>query len=118
MPKPLSPLALGKLARKLAVEKKALDPLLLDMRPLTTITDFFLILTAESEPQIKAIANHIEKEIKTAQALSPSIDGFPKSQWLVMDYGTLIIHIFHKDKRSYYALETLWADAKRIPPLP
>jgi ribosome-associated protein len=116
MPKPLSPLGLGKLACRLALEKKALDPLLLDMRPLTTITDFFLILAAESEPQIKAIANHIEKELKKAQAISPSIDGFPKSQWMIMDYGSLIIHIFHKDKRAYYSLETLWGDAKRITP--
>jgi ribosome-associated protein len=114
MAKSPTPLKLAKLARKFALEKKAIAPVLLDMRQLTTITDFFLILTAESEPQIKAIANHIEKEIKTTHTLSPSIDGFPKSQWLVMDYGTLIIHIFNKDKRDYYALETLWGDAKRI----
>ncbi|MCS7064546.1 MAG: ribosome silencing factor [Methylacidiphilales bacterium] len=110
----ISSITLAKFARKLALEKKALNPVILDMRKLTTVSDFFLILTAESEPQIKAILNHIEKEIKQKYIISPRIDGHPCSKWVIMDYDNVVVHIFDKEKRSYYSLETLWGDAPHI----
>jgi len=84
----------------------------LDLRTISTFTDFFVICSATSEPQLKAIANEIEMRLKEGHAIRPvAIDGFPASQWLVLDYLQVVVHIFHRDKRTFYSLEDLWGDA-------
>ena len=98
-----------------AGEKKALDPIILDLRNISTITDYLVICSAQSEPQIKAIANGVEQALKEAHARHPlAVDGFPTSQWVVIDYGDVMFHIFHEQKRSVYALEDLWSDAPQV----
>jgi ribosome-associated protein len=98
-----------------AQEKKALDPIILDLRNISTITDFLVICSAQSEPQIKAIANGVEQALKEAFARHPlAVDGFPTSQWIVIDYGEVMFHIFHEQKRAVYALEDLWSDAPQV----
>ena len=88
---------------------------MLDLRDLSTFTDFFVICSAASEPQLKAIANEIEKRLRDDHAVRPvAIDGFPASQWIVLDYLQVVIHIFHRDKREFYCLEDLWGDAPRL----
>ena len=78
---------------------------MLDLRTISTFTDFFVICSATSEPQLKAIANEIETRLKEDHAIRPvAIDGFPASQWIV----------FHRDKRAFYSLEDLWGDALRL----
>ena len=102
-----------------AQDKKALDPIILDLRNISTITDYLVICSAQSEPQIKAIANGVEKTLKEEFNRHPlAVDGFPTSQWIVIDYGDVMFHIFHEQKRGVYALEDLWSDAGRlnIPP--
>jgi ribosome-associated protein len=95
-----------------AEDKKALDPVILDLREVSTITDYLVICSAQSEPQLKAIANGVEQALKEALDRHPlAVDGFPTSQWIVIDYGDVMLHIFHEQKRGHYALEDLWSDA-------
>ena len=88
---------------------------MLDLREISTFTDFFVLCSAASEPQLKAIANEIETRLKREHVLRPAaIDGFPASQWMVLDYLQVVVHIFHRDKRAFYSLEDLWGDAPRV----
>jgi ribosome-associated protein len=88
---------------------------ILDLRGISTFTDFFVICSATSEPHLKAIAGEIETRLKQDHNISAAaVDGFPASQWIVLDYLQVVIHVFHRDKREFYGLENLWGDAPRI----
>ena len=88
---------------------------MLDLRGISSFTDFFVICSGTSESQLKAIANEIETRLREDHALRPvAVDGFPASQWIVLDYLQVVVHIFHQDKRSFYSLEDLWGDAPRL----
>ena len=111
----LTALELAKQCVWAAQEKKALDPIILDLRNISTITDYLVICSAQSEPQIKAIANGVEQAVKESLERHPlAVDGFPTSQWIVFDYGDVMFHIFHEQKRPVYALEDLWSDAPQV----
>jgi ribosome-associated protein len=87
----------------------------LDLAGISSFTDFFVICSASSEPQLKAIANEIETRLKEDyQIRAAAMDGFPASQWIVLDYLEVVVHIFHSDKRAFYSLEDLWGDATRV----
>lgn len=88
---------------------------MLDLRGISTFTDFFVICSGTSEPHLKAIAGEIESQLKDEhQVRAAAVDGFPASQWIVLDYLQVIVHIFHRDKRGFYSLEDLWGDAPRL----
>ena len=107
--------SLVRLCAEGALDKKAEDVVVLDMRGISSFTDFFLIVSGTSEPQLKAIAGSIREKVREATGLRPiAEDGFPVSQWVIIDYGSVIIHIFHKERRDLYALESLWGDAPRL----
>ena len=109
-------LVLARCSVEAALDKKALDPIILDLREVSSITDYLVICSAQSEPQLKAIANGVEQALKEKPGRHPlAIDGFPTSQWIVMDYGDVMFHIFHEQKRGIYALEDLWGDAPQVP---
>jgi ribosome-associated protein len=100
---------------EIALDKKALRPLILDLQEISTITDYLVICSAQSEPQLKAITNGVVKTLKDEFGRAPyAVDGFPASQWVVIDYGEVMLHLFHEDKRGVYALEDLWSDAKKV----
>jgi ribosome-associated protein len=108
-------LKLAKLCRSFAEEKKAGSPVILDLRKVSSVADFFVICSADSEPQLKAIANGLEKTLKDEHGVRPqAVDGFPKSQWVVVDYGDVMVHIFNPTAREFYNLESLWNDAPRV----
>ena len=89
--------------------------MILDLREISTFTDFFVICSAGSEPQLKAIAGEIEARLKEDDKIRPAaVDGFPASQWIVLDYLQVVVHIFHREKRAFYSLEDLWGDAPRL----
>jgi len=92
------------------------------LRGISSFTDFFVICSGTSEPHLKAIAGEIQERLKKDHAISPlAVDGYPLSQWIVIDYQDVIVHIFHEQKRSFYCLEDLWSDAGRLnipPPVP
>jgi ribosome-associated protein len=115
-PKPIDPdEALVRLCADAALDKKALDPVILDMRGISSFTDFFLIVSGSSEPQLKAIAASIRERVRESLGIRPiAEDGFPVSKWVIIDYGSVIIHVFHSEMRTLYGLEHLWGDAPRI----
>ena len=99
-----------------AADKKAENPVLLDLRGVSGFTDFFLICSGSSEPQLKAISSSIRESVREKFGRRPlAEDGYPASQWVVLDYGDVICHLFYGDKRGFYDLENLWSDARRIP---
>ena len=74
-----------------------------------------MICTGTSEPHLKAIAGEIEDELKKKHKLKPhAVDGYPMSQWIVLDYSNVVVHVLHEQKRDYYRLEDLWSDAPRL----
>ncbi|MEY2482227.1 MAG: ribosome-associated protein [Verrucomicrobiota bacterium] len=89
--------------------------MVLDLQGISTFTDFFVICSGTSEPHLKAIAGAVEAGLKDDHGVPPvSVDGFPASQWIVLDYMQVIVHVFHRDKREFYSLEDLWGDAPRL----
>jgi ribosome-associated protein len=98
-----------------AVDKKAGNIVVLDLRGISTFTDYFVICSATSEPQLKAISSSIREQVREQFGRKPiSEDGYPASQWVILDYGDVIVHLFQGDKREFYSLESLWSDAKRV----
>lgn len=98
-----------------AADKQAENIVALDLRGISTFTDFFVICSGSSEPQLKAIAGGITEGLRKDHGVKPHAqDGFPMSQWVVIDYGDVVVHIFHESKRELYSLEDLWNDAPRM----
>lgn len=98
-----------------AADKKALEIVILDLRAISTFTDYFVICSATSEPQLKAISSSVREQVRDRLGRTPlSEDGYPASQWIILDYGDVIVHLFLGAKRQFYSLENLWSDAKRI----
>jgi ribosome-associated protein len=92
----------------LALDKKAEELVILDVRGLSSITDYMIICHGNSEPQVKAITDSIRKG--TPQK-PKHLEGYDKQNWVLIDYFDIIIHVFNKDHREYYSLDRLWADA-------
>ena len=98
-----------------AADKKALDIVILDLRGISSFTDYFVLCSATSEPQLKAISSSVREQVRDRLGRAPlSEDGYPISQWIILDYGDVIVHLFQGAKRQFYSLENLWSDAKRI----
>ena len=96
----------------LMVDKKALDIQILDVRGLTTLTDFFVICTSESQPQSRAICNHIEDEMLKEGIKPWHKEGVEKLDWVLVDFVNIVAQIFSRESREYYDFERLWGDAK------
>lgn len=96
----------------LIADKKGEDVVLMDLREISPITDYFVIGSANNERQINAIVDHLRDEIKKSERLYPwRVEGRADSGWVLMDYGDIVIHLFAPDLRRYYDLEGLWRDA-------
>jgi len=107
--------ALARYCAARAADKHAENVLILDLRNISTFTDFFVICTGSSEPQLKAITGEIADRLREEhQIRAHAIDGYPLSQWMVMDYGDVVVHVLHPTKRELYSLEDLWNDAPRL----
>ena len=94
--------------------KKALRPIVLDVRDLTSVADAFIICSGQSNRQVMAIADNIQKDLKIKKILPLSVEGAGEGHWVLLDYGHVIIHVFYDPIRSFYDLEGLWMDAKRV----
>jgi ribosome-associated protein len=101
-------------AARAAQDKKAKDILVLGLKGLTPIADYFVVCSGESTTQVKAIAEQVEEKFDEADIKPLGIEGLKYSHWVLMDYGDVIIHIFEQETRTFYELEKLWIDAKRI----
>ena len=108
----LDALALAHRILEIFEEKQAENLVLLDMRPVTLIADYFLIGTTASGRQSRAVVDEVTTRIKEEMGTRPlGVHGKPESGWIILDYGSVIVHVFAPEKREYYDLEGLWADA-------
>jgi ribosome-associated protein len=99
---------------KAVLGKKAESVVVLDVRGLTSIADAFIICSGRSNRQVSAVADHVERFLKQEGIRPLSVEGRKEGHWVLMDYGQVIIHIFYTETRTFYDLEGLWVDAKRI----
>jgi ribosome-associated protein len=102
------------LCARVASENKARDVVVLDMRELTPLYDYFVIATGVSRRQIHTIAEEVDAAMHAEGERRLGIEGYEASKWVVQDYGDIVIHVFDTNTRGYYALEDLWADAARV----
>lgn len=102
-----------KTAASAAAAKKAEDPIVLDLRGLSSIADYFFICGGTNPRQVKAIFEEIDSSLAGAGRDPLRVEGLPESRWVVMDYGSVLVHVFLQEAREYYSLETLWGDAPR-----
>ena len=100
---------------KAADEKKARDIVQMDMIGLMSTNDYFVICSANTATQVRAIADNIEEKLEKAGISFLHTEGYREGEWVLLDYGDTIAHVFQQEAREYYALERLWGDAKRIP---
>ncbi len=100
---------------KAASEKKARDIVTMDMRGLMSSTDNFIICSANTATQVRAIADNIEEKLDEAGVAVGHKEGYREGEWVLLDYGDAVAHVFRQESREYYALERLWGDAKLTP---
>ena len=96
----------------LALDKKAKQIVVMDLDGKTGFADFFVIMTGDSDTQIKAISDHIVKELRGQKIKVYHIEGYNSLRWVLLDYVDVIVHVFKQDTREFYGLERLWGDAK------
>ena len=113
-PPPPSALAVLQAAAEAAVSKKAVDLVALDLRSLDGVADYFLICTGTSEPQVKAIAEEVEDQLRARGARPWHVEGREGRRWVLLDFVDVVVHVFHEKTREYYLLERLWGDARRV----
>ncbi len=97
-----------------ALEEKAVDLVILDVNEKTIIADYFVICSGRNIIQIHSIADNVEKKLKEMGINILRREGYEQGRWVVLDYGSTIIHIFREEERDYYKLENLWADARKV----
>ncbi len=99
-------------AHSASEDKKGIDPLILDIRNLTDIADYFLLVHGNSDRHVRTIADGIMDHLYTQKAKPVHVEGLKESSWILVDYGSVMIHVFHYQTRQFYSLERLWGDAK------
>ena len=97
-----------------ALDKKAQDVVVLDLRDSPAFTDFFVLCSGQTQRQVKAIADAIEEALRAAKVRPAHVEGYDRADWVLMDFFTFIVHVFTPQTRVFYSLERLWGDAKRI----
>src|SRR5262245_31084230 len=102
------------LVSRIAIDRKALDIVGLDMRDISSITDYFLLCSGGSDRQVRAIADAIDETLGASGVALLGMEGYREGHWILMDFGDVIVHVFSPETREYYDLERLWANAPRI----
>src|SRR3989442_2988471 len=97
-----------------AGEKKAIDLTVLDLRGVATFTDFFIIATGANKRQMQAIADEVVEQLKKHGTPAARVEGYQTAEWILVDYGDFIVHVFDEKARRFYDLERLWREAKRV----
>ena len=99
---------------KAALDKKAQDVVVLDLRHTPAFTDFFVLCSGLNPRQVKAIADAIEEALRAGKVRPAHVEGYDRAEWVLMDFFTFIVHVFTPQTRAFYGLERLWGDAERI----
>jgi len=97
------------------LDKKALDVQILHVAPLTSVADYLVIGSAESDRQTRAVADYVAEVLSRVGERPLNIEGTASGQWVLLDFGDIVTHVFRQDSRLHYALERLWGDARRVP---
>ncbi len=105
---------IAKLAATAAIDKKAIDTIILNISELSLIADYFVICSGNSETQVQAIANEIRESMNKNEVNVRGIVGMSHARWVLIDLGDVVVHVFHREDRTFYNLERLWADAPRV----
>ena len=101
-------------AVRAALDKKASDVVILDLRGTPAFTDFFVLCSGQSTRQVKAIVDGVEETLRAAKIRPAHVEGYDRAEWILMDYFTFIVHVFTPQTRAFYSLERLWGNAERI----
>lgn len=101
-------------ALRSASDKKALDLLVLDLREAANFTDYFIITSGANTRQVQAIADEVVEQLKKQGTRAARVEGYKTAEWVLVDYGDFIVHVFEDKARKFYDLERLWRDAKRV----
>jgi len=96
------------------LENKAINVEIIDVRGKVDYADYVVVMSGRGERQVAALAGYIERSVSQTGARCSGIEGLPQGAWVLMDYGDVIVHIFHEDTRGYYDVEALWIDAARV----
>ena len=106
---------LARFCAEQALEKLGSDVVVLNVRDISSIADYFIIVTATSIPHLKALVGHLEETVREKFQCRPlAVDGEPSSEWVLIDFGSVLIHIMGEEARNRYELERLWSDAPRM----
>jgi len=108
-------LSLAQRAAQIASDNKAQDVVLLDLRGVTDMTDFFLILSGTSDTHVRSLGEHIMAEMKKEGSPAHHVEGLEKGRWVLLDFVDFVVHVFHPTLRNFYQLERLWTDAEEVP---
>ncbi|HEX8143660.1 MAG TPA: ribosome silencing factor [Pyrinomonadaceae bacterium] len=101
-------------ALRAASDKKGLDLVVLDLRPIASFTDYFLIISATNPRQVQAISDEIVEQLKKQGTRAARVEGYNTAEWVLVDYGDFVVHVFEDKARRFYDLERLWRDAARV----
>ncbi len=104
----------ARLCARVAMDNKAHDVLILDMRGITPLFDYFVLATGVSRRQVHTLAEEIDDALRALGETRQGLEGYEPGRWVVLDYGDLVVHLFDPQTRAYYGLEDLWADAPRV----
>jgi ribosome-associated protein len=102
------------MALQAASEKKALDIVVLDLRPVATFTDFFVLTSGANERQVQAISDEVYETLKKSGSAAARVEGYKTAEWILLDYGDFIVHVFEQKARQFYDLERLWRESTRV----
>jgi ribosome-associated protein len=102
------------LALHAASDKKALDLVVLDLREIATFTDYFVIASGSNERQVQAISDEIFERLKKSGTPAARVEGYRTAEWILLDYGDFVVHVFDEKARRFYDLERLWREAQRV----
>jgi ribosome-associated protein len=97
-----------------ASEKKALDLVVLDLREIASFTDYFVLASGANERQVQAIADEVYETLKKAGSAAARVEGYKTAEWVLLDYGDFVVHVFEQKARTFYDLERLWRESKRV----
>lgn len=101
-------------ALQAASEKKALDLVVLDLREIASFTNYFVLATGANERQVQAISDEVNESLKRSGSLAARVEGYKTAEWILLDYGDFVVHVFEQKARQFYDLERLWRESKRV----
>ncbi|HVH39934.1 MAG TPA: ribosome silencing factor [Gemmatimonadaceae bacterium] len=112
---PAQSIAAARRAAAVLLDNKADDVVVLDLRPVTDMADFFIVASGTSDTHVRSTAGHVVEELRKEGLDVHSVEGYEQGRWVLLDYVDFVVHVFHPSLRAFYQLERLWGDAPTVP---